>query len=112
MKQHHEKAAHRHSAGRSGTPETFRDRDRITVPEEDAVKLAVNGMAINPEVYITDIAFRDTIGKELEEHGIKVENLDFQVTRGSAGSVHCSTQPLFRVKKTSDLPLNIAAIPF
>ena len=26
-------------------------------------------MAINPEVYITDIAFRETIGKALEERG-------------------------------------------
>ena len=99
MRQHHEKAAHRHSAGRSGTPEIFRDRDRITVPEEDAVELAVNGMAISPEVYITDIAFRDTIGKELEERGIKVEYLDFQVTRSIACSVRCSTQPLFRAGK-------------
>ena len=96
MRQHHEKAAHRHSAGRSGTPEIFRDWDRITVPKEDAVELAVNGMAISPEVYITDIAFRDTIGKELEARGIKVEYLDFQVTRSIACSIHCSTHPLFR----------------
>ncbi len=80
-----------------GIPETFRDWDKILVPEEDAEQLAVNGMAINPEVYITDIAFRDTIGKELEARGIKVEYLDFHVTRMSAGSVHCSTQPLLRV---------------
>ena len=82
-----------------GIPETFRDWDRITVPEKDAEQLAVNGISINPEVYITDIAFRDTIGKELEEHGIKVEYLDFQVMRSIACSVRCSTQPLFRVGK-------------
>ena len=80
-----------------GIPETFRNWDKITVPEEDAEQLAVNGMAINPEVYITDLAFRDTIGKELEARGIKVEYLDFHVTRESAGSIHCSTQPLLRV---------------
>ena len=80
-----------------GIPETFRDWDRITVPEKDAEQLAVNGISINPEVYITDIAFRDTIGKELERRGIKVEYLDFHVTRESAGSIHCSTQPLLRV---------------
>ena len=80
-----------------GIPETFRDWDKILVPEEDAEQLAVNGMAISPEVYITDIAFRDTIGKQLEARGIKVEYLDFHVTRMSAGSVHCSTQPLLRL---------------
>ena len=30
-------------------------------------------MAINPEVYITDIAFWDTFGKALEERGIQVD---------------------------------------
>jgi N-dimethylarginine dimethylaminohydrolase len=79
-----------------GIPETFRDWDRILVPETDAERLAVNGMAINPDVYITDIEFRDTIGKELEARGIKVEYLDFWATRMSAGSVHCSIQPLLR----------------
>ena len=52
-----------------GIPETFRDRDRTAVPEEDAQQPAVNGMAINPEVCITDIAFRETIGKAPEERG-------------------------------------------
>ena len=56
-----------------GIPETFRDWDRTAVPEEDAQQPAVNGMAINPEVYITDIAFRETIGKAPEERGIQVE---------------------------------------
>ena len=79
-----------------GIPETFRDWDKILVPEKDAEILAVNGMAINPDVYITDIAFRDTIGKELEARGIKVEYLDFMATRLSAGSVRCSVQPLLR----------------
>ena len=82
-----------------GIPETFRCWDKIAVPEEDAEQLADNGMAINPEVCITEIAFRNTIGKELEERGIKVEYLDFHVTRNSAGSIHCSTQPLFRANE-------------
>ena len=80
-----------------GIPETFRDWDKILVPEEDAVHLAVNGLPISPEVYITDSAFRDTIGKALEERGIKVEYLDFSATRECAGSFHCSTQALLRV---------------
>lgn len=80
-----------------GIPEAFRDWDRILVPEADAVRLAVNGLAVNPDVYVTDIEFRDTIGKELEARGVKVEYLDFWATRMSAGSVHCSAQPLLRV---------------
>ncbi len=79
-----------------GIPETFKDWDRINVSEKDAEHLAVNGLPINPDVYITDIEFRDTIGKELEERGVKVEYLDFSATRREAGSMHCSTQPLVR----------------
>ena len=56
----------------NGIPEPFRDWDRITVPEEDAEHLAVNGLPISPEVYVTDVAFRDTIGKELEARGVKL----------------------------------------
>ena len=79
-----------------GIPETFKDWDRITVSEEDAVHLAVNGLSVNPEVYITDAAFRDTIGKQLEDRGIKVEYLDFSVARSEGGSIHCSTLPILR----------------
>ena len=79
-----------------GIPETFKDWDKISVSENDAEHLAVNGLPINEEVYVTDIAFKDTIGKELEARGVKVEYLDFSVTRGSMGSIHCSTQPVLR----------------
>ena len=81
-----------------GIPETFKNWDCITVPEEDAEHLAINGLPINPDVYITDIAFRDTIGKQLEDRGIKVEYLDFSASRNEAGSIHCSTQPILRKK--------------
>ena len=79
-----------------GIPETFQGWDRIKVSEDDAEHLAVNGLPVNPDVYITDIAFRDTIGQQLEEHGITVEYLDFSATRIEAGSMHCSTQPILR----------------
>ena len=79
-----------------GIPEAFQEWDLIRVSEEDAEHLAVNGLPVNPNVYITDSAFRDTIGKELEERGIKVEYIDFSATRSEAGSIHCSTQPILR----------------
>ena len=79
-----------------GIPETFLDWDRIAVPEKDAEHLAVNGLPVSPEVYITDIAFRESIGLQLEARGIKVEYLDFSATRAYAGSVHCSTLPILR----------------
>ena len=80
-----------------GIPETFKDWDRILVSEKDAEQLAINGLPINQDVYITDIAFKDTIGKELESRGIKVEYLDFSVTRESQGAFRCSTQPVLRI---------------
>lgn len=82
-----------------GIPETFDTWDMITVPEKDAEHLAVNGLPIDPDVYITDIAFKDTIGKQLEQRGITVEYIDLSATRNCAGSAHCSTQPLIRIGK-------------
>ena len=79
-----------------GIPETFRMWDRIPIPEEDAEHLAVNGIPVNPDVYITDAAFRESIGKGLEQMGVKVEYIDFSATRREAGSFHCSTQPILR----------------
>lgn len=80
-----------------GIPEVFKDWEKITVPVEDAEHLAINGLPISPDVYITDEEFHDTIGKELEDKGIKVEYIDFSTTRKEAGSMHCSTQPLLRI---------------
>lgn len=80
-----------------GIPEQFKDWDYISVPEKDAEHLAINGLPINSDVYITDTAFKDTIGKQLEERGIKVEYLDLSATRNEAGSAHCSTQPILRI---------------
>ena len=80
-----------------GIPEAFKDWDRISVPQSYAVNMAVNGLPVNPEVYITDIAFKNTVGRELEARGIKVEYLDLAATRSFSGSVHCSTQPVLRM---------------
>ena len=66
-----------------GIPETFMDRDMILVPEKNAELLAFIGLPINRDVYITGAGFRDTVGKELESRRIKVEYLDFSVTRAS-----------------------------
>ena len=82
-----------------GIPETFAKWDMITVSENDARHLAVNGLPVNPDVYITDIAYTDTIGRELEKRGVKVEYIDMSATRKFSGSVHCSTQPLLRLDK-------------
>ena len=46
-------------------PEAAISRDRITVPEKDAEHPAINRLPVSPEVYITDVAFKDTIGKEI-----------------------------------------------
>ena len=79
-----------------GIPEEFSSWDKIVVPAEAAARLAVNGLSINEEVYVTDIAFRDTVGKELEKRGIQVEYLDFRFTRTFGGSFRCSSNPLLR----------------
>ena len=79
-----------------GIPEEFSSWDKIVVPAEAAVRLAVNGLSVNEEVYVTDIAFRDTVGKELEKRGIQVEYLDFRFTRTFGGSFRCSSNPLLR----------------
>ena len=80
-----------------GIPDAFKEWDKITVSEKDAEHLAINGLPVSPEAYITDVAFKDTIGKELEDRGITVEYLDFSATRANYGSVHCSTQPVLRL---------------
>ena len=64
------------------------------VPEKDAVLLAVNGLPINRDVYITGVGFRDTVGKELEVRRIKAEYLDFSVIRASQCALSCNIQPL------------------
>ncbi|MDO5294805.1 MAG: amidinotransferase [bacterium] len=77
-------------------PEVLKDWDKISVDPEEIQYLTINGLPINEETYITDIQFKDTIGKELEKRNIKVEYIDFAISRSMGGSFRCSTQPFLR----------------
>lgn len=79
-----------------GIPEQFKGWDKIYVTLEDSSRLATNGLPINENVYITDLEFK-FIGDELEKRGIKVEYVDFKISRSFGGSFRCSTQPLLRI---------------
>ena len=79
-----------------GIPEELSSWDKISVSAESAAHLAINGLSVNEEVYVTDTAFRDTVGKELEKRGVRAEYLDFRFTRAFGGAFRCSTNPLLR----------------
>lgn len=79
-----------------GIPEVFADWEKIYVSKEDASFLAVNGLPISEEVYITDPTFADSVGAPLESKGIQVEYVDFSITRSMGGSFRCTTQALAR----------------
>lgn len=81
-----------------GIPEILRNWDAIHVTLKEASRLATNGLPISTEVYITDPAFKH-IGAQIEKHEIKVEYIDFSISRSFGGSFRCSTQPLLRVAK-------------
>lgn len=86
-----------------GIPKQFENWDKIFVTLADASRLATNGLAINEDVYITDPEFK-FIGNELEKRGIKVEYIDFKISRSFGGSFRCTTQPLLRIdEKMEDL---------
>lgn len=78
-----------------GIPEQFKDWDKIYVTLDDSSRLATNGLPINESVYIIDYEFK-FIGDELEKRGVKVEYVDFKISRSFGGSFRCSTQPLLR----------------
>jgi len=80
----------------AGIPEKLKDWDKIEVSYEDAQHLATNGLPINEKTYITDVAFKNTVGKELEKRGITVEYVEFAKSRHLEGAFRCSTQPLLR----------------
>lgn len=81
-----------------GIPKQFESWDKIFVTLADASRLATNGLPINEDVYITDPEFI-FIGNELEKRGIKVEYIDFKISRSFGGSFRCTTQPLLRVSE-------------
>lgn len=78
-----------------GIPDKLANWKRISVTLEEARELAVNGLPVSEEVYITDPAF-EHIGKQIEEEGIRVEYIDFTVSRSFGGSFRCSTQAFIR----------------
>lgn len=78
-----------------GIPVILSDWTAIHVTLEEASSLATNGLPLSPEVYITDPVFKH-IGDQIEQHGVKVEYVDFKITRSFGGSFRCSTQPLLR----------------
>ncbi len=79
-----------------GVPELFQDWDKILVKAKEIEYLTINGLPVSEDVYIADIQFKDTVGIELERRGIKVEYLDFAISRSMGGSFRCSTQALVR----------------
>jgi N-dimethylarginine dimethylaminohydrolase len=78
-----------------GLPKSLSEWTRIPVTEAQALRLGTNGFPLNPEVYVTDPEFRD-IGDQIEKHGVKVEYVDFAISRSFGGAFRCSTQPLWR----------------
>lgn len=79
-----------------GLPEELKSWDKILVTKDEAQALATNGLPIDDHTYITDIAFKDTVDKELERRGIHVEYIDYKLSRFAGGAFRCSTQPLLR----------------
>ena len=78
-----------------GIPAALKDWKKIHVTLDEAMNLATNGLPVSPEVYITDPAFKH-IGDQIEQENIKVEYIDFSISRSFGGSFRCSTQPLLR----------------
>lgn len=76
-------------------PDVLKDWKKIHVTLDEAMNLATNGLPVSPEVYITDPVFK-RIGDQIGTEGIKVEYIDFSISRSFGGSFRCSTQPLLR----------------
>lgn len=79
----------------NGVPKALANWKRISVSQDEAANLGTNGLPISPTVYVTD-PFFNRIGDEIAKHGIQVEYVDFQISRGFGGAFRCSTQPLWR----------------
>lgn len=78
-----------------GIPEELNDWEKINVSLKEAANLITNGLPINDQVYVTDQAFTDLIA-QIKAKGIKVETLDYRVSRMFGGSFRCTTQALIR----------------
>ncbi|AVG12203.1 dimethylarginine dimethylaminohydrolase family protein [Paenibacillus larvae] len=82
-----------------GIPESLKEWDKVSVSLEDAQKLITNGLPLNEKVYVTDPEFRSSIGEQLTKRGIKVEYVDYSISRQFGGSFRCTTQPLLRINE-------------
>ena len=78
-----------------GLPKELNDWDKINVSLKEASLLMTNGLPLNESVYITDRSFTKLIS-ELEGRGMKVETLDYEISRIFGGSFRCTTQALLR----------------
>lgn len=79
-----------------GVPSLLKNWKKIAVTLDEAKILATNGLPISTDVYITDPEFKH-IGNLIEREGVKVEYIDFSISRSFGGSFRCSTQPLLRM---------------
>lgn len=78
-----------------GLPAELKSWERISINLNEAAQMMANGLPINDEVYITDCAFTELIAK-IESYGIKVEGLEYSISRLFGGSFRCTTQALLR----------------
>jgi len=76
-------------------PQELTNWDKINVSLKEASLLMTNGLPLNDSVYITDQSFTRLI-IALEKYGVKVETLDYEVSRIFGGSFRCTTQALLR----------------
>lgn len=81
-----------------GIPEVLTSWDKITISLKEASLLMANGLPINESVYVTDQSFT-TLIESLESYGMKVETLDYEISRIFGGSFRCTTQALLRVNR-------------
>lgn len=78
-----------------GLPAELDRWDKIFVSLAEAKLLMTNGLPINEQVYVTDQAFTELI-PQIQRTGVKVETLDYQISRIFGGSFRCTTQALIR----------------
>ena len=83
----------------NGLPSFFAGWKIIDVSEEDAQRLAVNGLPIDEQHYIlgTNGSRKwDKIVHSLNSEGIQVDSIPFENHNEDGGSIRCATHPLLR----------------
>jgi N-dimethylarginine dimethylaminohydrolase len=78
-----------------GIPSQLQHWQKISISLKDASILMANGLPINEDVYVTDYSFKEMINA-LKKYQVKVETLDYAISRTFGGSFRCTTQPLSR----------------